>query len=248
MLPPWKKSPDQPRQHIKNQRHYFAEKGLSSQSYGFSSSHVWMWELDCKENWAPKNWCFWIVVLEKTLEHPLDSKEIQSVHPKGNQSWILIGRTDVEAETPILWPPDVKSWLIWKYSDVGKDWRQEDKGTTENEMVGWHYQLDGHEFEQALGMLPSWLRGLSVCLQCRRPGYPWVGKIPWRRKWQPTPVFLPGESHGQRRRAGYSPWRRKESDMTERLHFLLFLGKPGMLQSMESFKESDTTEWLNWLT
>ena len=139
---------DQPRQHIKKQRHFFANKGLSSQSYGFSSSHVWMWELDCKESWAPKNWCFWTVVLEKILESPLDCKEIQPVHPKGNQSWILIGRID--AKTPILWPPDVKNWLIWKDSDAGKNWRWE-KGTTEDEMVGWHHRLDGHEFEKALG-------------------------------------------------------------------------------------------------
>ena len=103
-------------------------KGLSSQSYGFSSSHVWMWELDYKESWVPKNWCFWTVVLEKTLESPLDCK-IKPVHPKGNQSLILIGRTDAETETPILWPPDAKSWLIWKYPDAGKDWRQEEKGT-----------------------------------------------------------------------------------------------------------------------
>jgi len=111
---------------------------------------VWMWELDCKQSWVPKNWCFWTVVL-KTLESPLDCMEIQPVHPKGNQSWILIGRTDVEAETPIHWPPDVKNWLIRKYPDAGKDWRQEDKGTTEDEIDGWHYRLDGHEFEQALG-------------------------------------------------------------------------------------------------
>ena len=112
MLALWKKSYDQPRQYIKKQRHYFANKGPSSQSFGFSSGHVWMWELDYKESWAPKNWCFWTVVLEKTLERPLDSKEIQPVHLKGNQSWIFIGRTDAEAETPILWPPDVKCWLM----------------------------------------------------------------------------------------------------------------------------------------
>ena len=127
--------------------HYFANKGLSSQGYGFSSSHVWTWELDYKESWAQKNWCFWTVVLEKTLESPLDCKEIQPDHLKGNQSWTFIGRTDVEAETPILWPPDVKNWLIWKDPDAGKDWRQEEKGTTEDEMVGWHHQLNGHEFE-----------------------------------------------------------------------------------------------------
>ena len=115
-----KESYDQPRQHIKRQRHYFAHKGLSSQSYGFSSSHVWMWELDYKESWTQKNWCFWIVVLEKTLESPLDCKKIQPVHPKGNHSWIFIGRIDVEAETPILWPSDAKSWLIWKDLMLGQ--------------------------------------------------------------------------------------------------------------------------------
>ena len=131
---------------ILKSRDYFASKGPSSQGYGFSSGHVWMWELGYKESWAPKNWCFWTVVLEKTLESPLDCKEIQSVHPKGDQSWMFIGRTDVEAETPVVWPPDVKSWLIWKDPDAGKDWRQEEKGTTEDEMVGWHHRLDGHGF------------------------------------------------------------------------------------------------------
>ena len=127
--------------HIKKQRHYFANKGPSSQSYGFSSSRVWMWELDYKESWAPKNWCFWTVVLEKTLECPLDGKEIQPVHPKGNQSWIVIERTDVAAETLILWPPDAKNWLIWKDPDAGKNWRQEEKEMTEDEMVLWHHWL-----------------------------------------------------------------------------------------------------------
>ena len=122
-------------------------KGLSSQGYGFSSGHVWMWELDYKESWAQKNWCFWTVVLEKTLESPLDCKEIQPVHPKGDQSWVFIGRTDVEAEIPILWPPHAKSWLIWKDLDAGKDWRQEEKGITEDEMVGWHHWLNAYEFE-----------------------------------------------------------------------------------------------------
>ena len=107
---------------------------------------VWMWELDYKESWVPKNWCFWTVVLGNTLESPLDCKEIQQVHPKGNQSWIFIGRTDTEAETPILWPPDAKSWLIWKNPDARKDWGQEEKGTTEDEMVGWHHWLSGHGF------------------------------------------------------------------------------------------------------
>ena len=119
MLASWRKSYDQPRQHINKQRHYFASKGPSSQSYGFSSSHVWMWELGCKESWAPKNWCFWTVVLEKTLESPLDCKEIKPVHSKGDRFWVFIGRTD-EAETPILWLPDVKNWLIGKDPDAGK--------------------------------------------------------------------------------------------------------------------------------
>ena len=121
-------------------------KGPSSQGYGFSSSHVWMWELDYEESWVLKNWCFWTVVLEKTLESPLDCKEIQPVHPKENQSWLFIGRTDVETETPILCPPDVRSWLIGKDPDAGKDWRWE-KGTIENEMIRWHHRHDGHESE-----------------------------------------------------------------------------------------------------
>ena len=149
MLAPWKKSYEQPRQHIKKQKHYFANKGPSSQSYGFSSSHVWMWELNYKESWALKNWCFWTVVLEKTLESPLDCKEIQSVCPKGNQSWIFVGRTDAEAEAPIFLPPDVKNWLIWKAPDARKDWGQEKKGVTEDEMVRWHHWLSGPEFQQS---------------------------------------------------------------------------------------------------
>ena len=123
MLAPWKKSNDQPRQHIKKQRHYFVDKGPSSQGYGFPSSHVWMWELDYKESWALMNWCFWIVVLEKNLESPLHWKEIKPVNPKGNRPWIFTGRTNAEAETPILWLPDVTNWLTGKDSDDGKDWR-----------------------------------------------------------------------------------------------------------------------------
>ena len=144
MLTPWKESYDQLRQHIKKQRHYLVNKGPSSQGYGFSSGE--MWELDYKGSWAPKNWCFWTVVSEKTLESPLESKEIQLVHPRGDQSWVFTGITDVEAETPILWPSDVKSWLIWKDPDAGKDWGQEEKGMTEDEMVRWHHQLNGHGF------------------------------------------------------------------------------------------------------
>ena len=151
MLAPWKKSYGQHRQHIKKQRHYFANKGLSGQGYGFFSSHVWMGELGYKEIWVPKNWCFWTVVLEKTLESPLDRKEIQPVHLKGNQSWTFIEKTDAETEILILWPPDAKKWHIGKNPDAGKYWRQEEKGTTGNEMAGWHHWLNGHEFEWTLG-------------------------------------------------------------------------------------------------
>ena len=161
-LAPWKKNFDKPRYHTKKQRHYFASKVPSSQSYGVSSSHVWMWELDHKESWALKNWCFWTVVLEKTLESVLDCKEIQPVHPKGDQSWVFIGRTDVEAETPILWPPDVKNWLIWKDPDAGKDWRQEEKGMTQDKMVGWHHRLNGHGFGWTLGV-GNRQGGLACC-------------------------------------------------------------------------------------
>ena len=186
MLAPWKKSYDQPRQHIKKQRHYFDNKGPSSQGYGFSSSQVWMWELDYEESWAPKNWCFWTVVLEKTLESPLDCKEIQPVHPKGNQSWIFIGRTDAEAETPTLWPPDVKNWLIWKDPDARKDWRQEEKGMTKDEMVGWHHRLNWHEFEQALGAGDG--QGSLVCCS------PWGHKkldMTEQLNWTETPTGFP---------------------------------------------------------
>ena len=145
-------------------------RGPSSQSYGFSSSHVWMWELDYKKCWAQKNSCFWTVVLEKTLESPLDCKEIKSLHPKGNQSWMFIGRTDAEAEAPIFRPPNVKNWLIWKDPDAGKYWRQE-KG-------GWHHQLNGYEFE-----------------------------------------WTPGVGDGQGGLMFCSPWGYKESDTTERLNW-----------------------------
>ena len=155
------------------QRHYFANKGPSSQGYGFSSSHLQIWELDYKERWAPKSWCFWTMVLEKTLESPLDCKEIQPIHPKGSQSWIFIGRTDAEAETPILWSPNVKNWLIRKDPDTGKDWRREEKGMTEDEMVGWHHRFDGHEFEQAPG-------SLACCSPWAcRVGHNWVTKLSW---------------------------------------------------------------------
>ena len=167
MLAPWKKSYDQSRQYIKKQRHYFANKGPSSQGYVFSSDHVWMWELDCEEGWSPKNWCFWTVVLEKTLESPVDCKEIKPVLPKGNQ-WIFIGRTDAEAETPVLWPPDVKNWLIRKDLVAWKDRRQE-KGMTEDEMVGWHHRLYGHELVQVPGVGDG--QGILVCYS------PWGHKV-----------------------------------------------------------------------
>ena len=157
MLTPWKESYDQPRQHIKKQRHYIVNKSPSSQGYGFPSSHVWMWELDYKESWVQKNWCFWTVVLEKTL-----LKEIQPVHPKGDQSWVFIERTDAEAETPIVWPPDGKNWLIGKDPVAGKDWRQAQKGTTEDEMVGWHPRHDGHGFGWIPGVGDG-QTGLACC-------------------------------------------------------------------------------------
>ena len=156
MLIPWKESYDQPRQHIQKQRCYFANKGLSSQSYSFSSSHVWMWGLDYKEGWALKNWCFWTVVLEKILECPLACKEIKLVNPKGNQFWIFIREIVADAEAPIFWLPDERS-----NPDVGKDWRQEKKGMTEDAIVGWHHWLNEHGFEQAAGT--GEVQGSLVC-------------------------------------------------------------------------------------
>ena len=143
-----------------------------------------MWELDCKESWALKNWCFWTVVLEKTLESFLDCKEIQWVHPKGNQSWIFIGRTDAKAETPILWPPDVMNWLIWKDPNAGKDWRREEKGTTEDKMVGWLYWLDGQEFEQALGV-DEGLGSLVCCSPWGHKESDMTGQLNWLNKYAP---------------------------------------------------------------
>ena len=143
-------------------RHHFASKVPYSQSYDFSCSHVWMWELNHKEGWVPKNWCFWTVVLDKTLESPLDSKEMKAVSPKGNQPWIFIGRTDAEAEAPVLWLPDAKSPQTRKNPDAGKDWGREEKEATEDEMVGWHHRLNGHESEQTLGD-SNGLRSLACC-------------------------------------------------------------------------------------
>ena len=149
MLAPWKESYDKPRQCIKGLRHHFVNKGPPSPSNGLPSNHVQMWELNHKKGWVLKNWCFQTVVLEKSPESPLDSKEIKSLIPKGDRTWIFIGRIDAEAS--ILWLPDVKSRLIGKDSDSGKDWIQEEKGTKEDEMVGWHHKLIEHEFEQTLG-------------------------------------------------------------------------------------------------
>ena len=156
----------------------FANKGLSGQGYDFSNGHVWMWELDCGESWALKNWCFWTVVLEKTLKSPLDCKEIQAVHPKGDQSWVFIGRTDAEAETPILWPPHEKSWLTGKDRDAGRDWGQEEKGTTEDEMVGWNHWLDG----VWVNSRSWWWTGRPGVLRfmgSQRVGHNWATELNW---------------------------------------------------------------------
>ena len=149
-----------------------------SQNKGFFSSHVQLWELDYKESWVLKNWCFWTVVLERTLESPLDCKEIQPVHSKGVWPWVFFGRNYAKAQTPIFWPPNVKSWLIWKDPDVGKNWRQEEKGTTEDEMAGWHHQLNGHEFEHAPGFGDG--QGRLVCCSpwgSQRVGHNWVTEL-----------------------------------------------------------------------
>ena len=156
------------------QRHYFANKGPSSQGYDFSSSHVWMWELDREESWVPKNWCFWTMVLEKPLENPLDCKEIQLVHSEGDQPWVFFGRNDAKAEIPVLWPPHAKSWLIIKDSDAGRDWGQEKKGTTEDEMAGWHWWLDGRESEWTPGVGDGRRPGVLRFMGLQRVGHNWV--------------------------------------------------------------------------
>ena len=179
MLAPWKKSYDQPRQCIKNQRHYLADKGPSIETYGFSSSHVWMWELDYKESWVLKNWCFSIVMLHKTLESPLACKEIQPGHPKGNQSWIFIGRVNTEVEASIIWPPDAKNQLIGKDPDAGKDWGQEEKGTTEDDMVEWHHWLDGHVWANSWHWWWTGKPGMLQSMGLQRVRHNWVTGLNW---------------------------------------------------------------------
>ena len=187
----WKKSYDQPRKRIKKQTHYFANKGPSGQSYGFSSTRLWMCELDYKESWAPKNWCFWTVVLEKTLESPLDCKEIQPVHLKGNQSWIFIGRTDAETETPILWPLDVKNWLISKDPDAWKDWKWE-KGTTKNEMVGWQSPIQWTWVWVNSG---SWWwagkPGVLQSMESQRVGHDWATELTISCRYKTKEILRP---------------------------------------------------------
>ena len=179
MLTPWKKRYVQSRQHIQKQRHSFANKSPSSQGYGFSSGHVWMWELDCEESWVPKNWCFPTVVLEKTLESPLDCKEIQPIQSVGDQPWDFFGRNDAEAETPVLWPPHEKSRLIGKDSDAGRDWGQEEKGTTEDEMAGWHHWLDGCVWVNSGSWWWTGRPGMLRFMGSQRVRHDWVAELNW---------------------------------------------------------------------
>ena len=179
MLTAWKESDDQPRQHIKKQRHYFANEGPSSQGYGFSSGHVWMWKLDCVESWELKNWCFWTMVLEKTLQSPLDFKEILPVHLEGDQSWVFLrGRDWCWSRNSNTLTPIAKSWLIRKDPGAGKDWKQEEKGIIEDEMVGWHHWLDGQEFEQVPGVGDAEGSLVHCCLWGRKESrYDWATEL-----------------------------------------------------------------------
>ena len=185
MLAPWKKETMTNLDSILKSRDII-DKDQSSQSYCFSSSHVWMWELDYKERWVPKNWCFWTVVLEKTLESPLDSKEVKPVNHKGNQSWIFIVRTDAKAGAPILWPPDVKNWLLREDPDAGKVWRQEEKGMTEDEMVGWEHWLQWPWVWTNSGSCWSIRKpGMLQLMESQRFRHNWATKVSW------TDVTLP---------------------------------------------------------
>jgi len=197
---------------ILKSRHYFANKGVYSQSYGFSSSHVWMWELDYKESWEPKNWCFWTVVLEKTLESSMDCKEIQTVHSKGDQPWVFFGRNDAKAETPVLWLRHAKSWLIGKDSDAGSDWGQEEKGMTEDEMAGWHHRLDGCESEWTPGVGDG-QGGLACCDSWGRKDSDKTEQLNWTDKcYFQFPRWLSSkELTCQHRWLRCHPWARKIS-------------------------------------
>ena len=276
MLATWKKNCDNPRQHIQKQRHYFANKGPSSQRYGFSSGHVWMWELGCEESWVPKNWCFWTVVLEKTLESPArrsNQSILKEISPVCSLEGLMlklklqyfghmIWRTDL-FEKPWCWERlkagaegDDREWdgwmaLLTQWTWFGwtpgvgdgqgglvscSSWGR--KGSDTSEWLNWTESLLATSTTKATSISQldygrilkqytkkkknfkilkcSVINEKSVCLQCKRPGFnPWIGKIPWRRKWQPTPVLLPGKFHGQRSLVSYSPWGRKESDTTE---------------------------------
>jgi len=174
-----KKGYEKPRQYIEKQRHHIAKKQPFSQSCVFFSSRVWMQKLNHKESWAQNNWCFQTVVLEKTLESPLDSNKIQPVHPKGNQSWIFIGRTVAEAEALILWLPDAKNWLLGKDPDAGKDWRQEEKGMTEVQMVGWYHHLDGCVSASFGSWWSMGKPGVLPSMGSQRVGHNWVIELNW---------------------------------------------------------------------
>ena len=179
MLTPWKESYGQLRQHIQKQT-LLCQQRSSNQAYGFSSSHVWMWELDYKESWAPKNWCFWTVVLEETLENPLDCQEIQPFHPKGDQSWVFIGRTDIEAETAVLWPPDVKSWLTWKDPDAGKIEGRRRRGRKRRD--GW--MASPTQWTWVWVNSGSWWwtgwPGVLRFMGSQRVGHDWATELNWR--------------------------------------------------------------------